>query len=171
MMGPRLVPPRTNLNRPVDPVRMGARPLSFYKSEVFPMLRTAGNRITWLGHTTLQITTSNGKIILIDPWVEENPSFPPALKSFPRVDLILVTHCQDFRAEEIVSLALTHNAPVVAISELAQYFGSKGVVDILPMNKGGTQRVGDVDVTMVHAVHTSSVNNADGDRPYVGDAA
>jgi L-ascorbate metabolism protein UlaG (beta-lactamase superfamily) len=124
-----------------------------------------------MGHTTLQITTSNGKIILIDPWVEENPSFPPALKSFPRVDLILVTHCQDFRAEEIVSLAVTHNAPVVAISELAQYFGSKGVVDILPMNKGGTQRVGDVDVTMVHAVHSSSVNNADGDRPYVGDAA
>jgi L-ascorbate metabolism protein UlaG (beta-lactamase superfamily) len=135
------------------------------------MLRTSGNRITWLGHTTLQITTSNGKIILIDPWVEGNPSFPPSLKSFPRVDLILVTHCDGFHAEEIVSLALAHNAPVVAISDLAQYFGSKGVVDILPMNKGGTQHVGDVDITMVHAVHSSSLNNIDGDRPYVSDAA
>jgi len=135
------------------------------------MLRTSGNRITWLGHTTLQITTSNGKIILIDPWVEENPSFPPAIKSFPRVDLILVTHCDGFHAEEIVSLALAHNAPVVAISELAQYFGSKGVVDTLPMNKGGTQHVADVDVTMVHAVHSSSVHNTDGERSYASDAA
>jgi len=39
------------------------------------------------------------------------------------------------------------------------------------MNKGGTQHVGDVDVTMVHAVHSSSLNNIDGDRPYVSDAA
>ena len=56
------------------------------------MLRTAGNRITWLGHSTIQITTSNGKIILIDPWVEENPSFPASMKNFPRIDLILATH-------------------------------------------------------------------------------
>jgi len=47
------------------------------KSEVVPMLRTSGNRITWMGHNTLQITTSNGKIILIDPWVEEIHRFPP----------------------------------------------------------------------------------------------
>ena len=135
------------------------------------MLRTAGNRITWLGHSTIQITTSNGKVILIDPWVEENPSFPPLLKNFPRVDLILVTHSHGFNVKDIVSLALTHGAPVVAIFELAMYFGTKGVLNILPMNKGGTQHVGDVDITMVHAVHTNSVSVVESDRPYVGDAA
>jgi len=134
------------------------------------MLRTAGNRITWLGHSTIQITTSNGKVILIDPWVEENPSFPPLLKNFPRVDLILVTHSHGFNVKDIVSLALTHGAPVVAIFELAMYFGTKGVLNILPMNKGGTQHVGDVDVTMVQAVHSSSIKE-DGKTVYAGDAA
>jgi L-ascorbate metabolism protein UlaG (beta-lactamase superfamily) len=82
-----------------------------------------------------------------------------------------VTHCHGFHAQEIVSLALAHSAPVVAIFELALYFGSKGVVDILPMNRGGTQHVGEVEVTMVRAVHSSSVNNTEGGRLYVGDAA
>ena len=47
------------------------------------MLRTAGNRITWLGHSTLQITASNGKIILIDPWVEGKSVIPPLDEKFP----------------------------------------------------------------------------------------
>jgi L-ascorbate metabolism protein UlaG (beta-lactamase superfamily) len=134
------------------------------------MLRTAGNRVTWLGHATLQITTPNGKIILIDPWVEGNPKFPASMKSFPRVDLILATHGHGDHIGDVVPLALTHKAPVVAIYELALYFGSKGVVNILPMGKGGSQRVGDVDITMVHAIHSSSVEE-DGKPRYTGEAA
>ncbi len=134
------------------------------------MLRTAGNRITWLGHATLQITTSNSKIILIDPWLEGNPSFPAVTKNFPRVDLILATHGHCDHSGDVVPLALAHNAPVVAMFELALYFGTRGVLNILPMGKGGTQHVGDVDVTMVHAIHSSSVNY-EGKRLYTGDAA
>ena len=103
------------------------------------MLRTAGNRIAWLGQSTVQITTSNGKIILIDPWVKENPSFPASMKNFPRIDLILATHGHCDHTGDVVPLALAYNAPVVAIFELALWFGSKGVVNILPMGKGGTQ--------------------------------
>jgi L-ascorbate metabolism protein UlaG (beta-lactamase superfamily) len=134
------------------------------------MLRTAGNRITWLGHATLQITTSTGKIVLIDPWVEGNPSFPVSMKHFPRVDLILATHGHGDHTGDVIPLALAHKAPVVAIYELALYFGSKGVVNIRPMGKGGTQLVGDVEVTMVQAVHSSSIEE-DGKTVYAGDAA
>jgi L-ascorbate metabolism protein UlaG (beta-lactamase superfamily) len=139
------------------------------KSEVLLMLRTAGNKITWLGHSTVQITTSNGKIILLDPWVQGNPSFPASMKSFPRVDLILVTHGHGDHTRDVVSLAQAHNAPVVANYELALFFGSKGVANILPMGKGGTQHAGDIDVTMVHAIHTSSIDE-DGKSLFVGDA-
>ncbi len=133
------------------------------------MLRTAGNRITWLGHATLQVTAANGKIILIDPWVD-GPTFPPAMKSFSQVDLILVTHAHGDHSGSVVSLARQHNAQVVAIYELALYFGSKGVSNILPMGKGGTQRIGDIEVTMVHAIHTSSIDE-DGKSIFAGDAA
>jgi L-ascorbate metabolism protein UlaG (beta-lactamase superfamily) len=134
------------------------------------MLRTAGNTITWLGHSTVQITASNGKIILIDPWVEGNPSFPPSMKKFSKVDLILVTHGHSDHTRDVVSLARAHDAPVVAIYELALHFGSKGVANILPMGKGGTQRIDDVEVSMVHAIHTSSVDES-GMHLFVGDAA
>ncbi len=134
------------------------------------MLRTAGNRITWLGHATLQITAATGRVILIDPWIEGNPSFPAAMKILPRVDLILVTHGHSDHSGDAISLARAHNAPVVAIYELAKWFGSKGVANILPMGKGGTQHIGDIDVTMVHAIHSSSVEE-DGKRIYAGEPA
>jgi L-ascorbate metabolism protein UlaG (beta-lactamase superfamily) len=134
------------------------------------MLRTAGNRLTWLGHATVQITSSNGKVILIDPWVGGNPTVPSSLKNLPQVDLILVTHGHGNHTGDVVSLARAHHAPVVAIYELALYFGSKGVANVLPMGKGGTQRIGDVEVTMVHAIHTSSIDE-DGQCAFAGDAA
>jgi len=134
------------------------------------MLRTAGNRITWLGHASIQITTPNGQVVLIDPWVEGNPSFPPALKKFQRVDLILVTHGHGDHSGSAISLAREHKAPVVAIVELADWFASKGVADSRGMGKGGTLRVDDIEVTMVHADHTSSVED-EGRPVYVGEPA
>jgi len=92
------------------------------------------------------------------------------MKNFPRIDLILATHGHCDHTADVVPLALAYNAPVVAIFELALWFGSKGVVNILPMGKGGTQHIGEVDITMVHAVHSSSVND-DGKRLYTGEAA
>lgn len=134
------------------------------------MLRTAGNKIMWLGHATFQITTSADRVILIDPWVEGNPSFPAAKKQFPRVDLILVSHGHNDHMGSAVSLARAHNAPVAAIYELANWFGSKGVASVLPMGKGGTQQIGDVGVTMVQAIHSSSVEE-DGENIYAGEPA
>ena len=70
----------------------------------------------------------------------------------------------------VVSLARAHNAPVAAIYELATWFGSKGVANILPMGKGGTQQIGDVAVTMVQAIHSSSLEE-DGKNIYAGEPA
>ena len=132
------------------------------------MIRTAGNKITWLGHASFQITTPSGKVILIDPWLEGNPSCPAALKKPARADLILVTHGHGDHIGDVVSLAATHDAPVVAIYEIAAWLGGKGVKEILPMGKGGTQRIGEVEVTLVHAIHSSSIEE-DGKFLYGGE--
>jgi len=134
------------------------------------MLRTGGNRITWLGHATFQITTAAGQVIVIDPWVEGNPSFPSALNHFERVDLILVTHGHYDHSGSVISVAREHRAPVVAIVELAKWFESKGVANTQGMGKGGTLRMGDTAVTMVHADHSSSVEE-DGKKLYAGEAS
>src|SRR3989304_1180806 len=57
---------------------------------------------------------------------------------------------------------------VVSIPETAHWLASKGVENLAEMNKGGTQRVGDLEVTMVHADHSCGILD-DGKIIYGGD--
>ena len=51
--------------------------------------------LQWYGHAAMKITTDNGKVIVIDPFITKNPKTPEALKDLNKlgkVDLILLTH-------------------------------------------------------------------------------
>src|SRR4029077_460807 len=58
---------------------------------------------------------------------------------------------------------------VVGIPELVGWMESKGVKQTAPMNKGGTQAVGDIKVTMVHAAHSCGIQDGD-ELVYDGEA-
>jgi L-ascorbate metabolism protein UlaG (beta-lactamase superfamily) len=58
---------------------------------------------------------------------------------------------------------------VVGIPELARWLGKKGAKQVAEMNKGGTQTVGDIKVTMVHADHSCGIQ--DGDETIYGGEA
>jgi L-ascorbate metabolism protein UlaG (beta-lactamase superfamily) len=134
------------------------------------MLNTHGNKITWLGHATFTVTMPSGNVVLIDPWTVGNPACPPALKNLPRVDVILITHGHSDHIGDAIAIAAQHKPQVVAMFEIALWLGGKNVANVLPMGKGGTQKVGEIDVTMVNAHHSSSL--LDGDRMiYAGEAA
>ncbi|MDX1644267.1 MAG: MBL fold metallo-hydrolase, partial [Thermoanaerobaculia bacterium] len=47
---------------------------------------------TYLGHATVRCDLPGGEVILIDPWVGQNPACPEDAKSFDRLDAILITH-------------------------------------------------------------------------------
>lgn len=126
------------------------------------MLNTKGNKITWLGHSTFTVTTSNGHVVLIDPWTEGNPACPPNFRKLPRVDVILLSHAHSDHLGDLLSIAEHHKPQVVAIFETCLWLESKGVANLHPMGKGGTQKVGEVEVTMVDAHHSNSI--ADGDK-------
>jgi L-ascorbate metabolism protein UlaG (beta-lactamase superfamily) len=132
------------------------------------MLQTHGNKITWLGHATFKITTATGKVILVDPWVSGNPACPEPLKKFDRIDLMLLTHGHSDHAGDAIALAKQHKPQVIAIYETAGWLAGKGVANTLPMSKGGTQRAGDIEVTMVHAIHSNSIEE-DGKIVYAGE--
>jgi L-ascorbate metabolism protein UlaG (beta-lactamase superfamily) len=121
--------------------------------------------ITWLGHSTFTFQLPSGEVILTDPWLE-NPKFP-AGRTLDRVDAILITHGHFDHTADAAAVAKKCNAPVVAIYEIATWLSQQGVADARGMNKGGTQQVGPVSVTMTHALHSSSL--ADG--TYGGEAA
>ncbi len=132
------------------------------------MLRTQANKVTWLGHATFKITTPTGKVVLIDPWVMGNPSCPEGLKKLDRIDVMLVTHGHSDHIADALALARQHKPRIVAIYETAAWFDSKGISGALPMSKGGTQKVGDIEVTMVHAIHSNSIQE-DGKFLYGGE--
>jgi L-ascorbate metabolism protein UlaG (beta-lactamase superfamily) len=134
------------------------------------MLKTRGNKLTWLGHGTFKITTAGGKVVLVDPWVMGNPACPEALKKFDRIDTMLITHGHFDHIGDAVELAKTHKPQIVGIYEICAWLESKGVGHTLPMNKGGSQKVGDIEVTMVHAVHSCGILD-DGKIIYGGEAA
>ena len=123
------------------------------------MLRTRGNKITWLGHSAFRITTPSGQVILIDPWVMGNPSCPEAFKKVEKLDVMLITHGHGDHLGDAVGLARAHKSLIVAIYETCLWFNSKGIHDTLPMSKGGTQRAGEVEVTMVHAIHSNGIED------------
>jgi len=127
-----------------------------------------GLKITWLGHSTVRIETTSGSTILIDPFIKHNPVCPEKEKNLKAVDLILVTHGHSDHMADVVEIARKHKPIVIGIYELCAWFGKKGVEKLQPMNKGGSQTVGGVRVTMVHALHSSGIDD-EGQTIYAGD--
>ncbi len=114
--------------------------------------------ITWLGHAAFSITTPGGKTLLIDPFLTGNPACPDDGKSPDDVDVILVTHGHaDHLGDTVDIAARTEPEAVVATADMSYWLEGKGVGNLVGMNKGGTVRVADVDVMMVHAEHTSTI--------------
>ena len=123
------------------------------------MLNTRGNKLTWLGHATFTITTPSGKVILIDPWMDGNPACPKAAKKLKRVDTILITHGHGDHIGDAVKLAKKFSPQVISIYETSLWLTSKGVNNAAGMGKGGTQKVGEIEVTMVNALHSNGIED------------
>ena len=125
--------------------------------------------ITWLGHGTFELKTAAGEVILLDPWVEGNPAFPKA-REISKPDAILISHGHFDHIHDAVPLAKKFEPEVVGIYETCHWLESKGVKNTRPMNKGGSQKVGDLTVTMTHAVHSCGILD-EGKIIYGGEAA
>jgi L-ascorbate metabolism protein UlaG (beta-lactamase superfamily) len=125
-------------------------------------------KITWLGHGCFQLELASKQTIVLDPWTEGNPKYPKGFE-IARCDTMLITHGHFDHIHDAIPLAKKFEPEVVAIYETAAWLEKKGVKNTRPMNKGGSQMIGSINVTMVHAVHSCGIQ--DGDRIIYGGEA
>lgn len=118
--------------------------------------------LKYIGHSAFEIRT-NGKSILIDPYVSINPKY-----DWHKLDIsdIFVTHAHADHLGEAVEISKEKNAPITAIVELAAYCEKQGC-NTHGVNFGGWLNYDWGEVVFLPAFHTSSLP----DGGYGGEAA
>ncbi len=125
-------------------------------------------RLVFFGHATFRIDTDQGLKIWIDPWLE-NPKAPKDIGPL-EADLVLITHAHGDHMGSCLSLAKRPSTEVVVIHELQQYLLTKGLPNVTGMNIGGSYKTKGVKITMVPAIHSSSIQEGQ-ELIYGGDPA
>jgi L-ascorbate metabolism protein UlaG (beta-lactamase superfamily) len=147
-----------------------------------PLAQEKGKvEILWLGQSATRITTVTGKVIVIDPFLVNNPKTPPEykkLEALGKVDLILVTHGHGDHFADAPALAKMNNIPVYGPAGLNQAAITLGILPpelSVRFGKGGTITPfgpDGVKITATHAEHSSELlwrNPATGkDESHVG---
>ena len=120
-------------------------------------------KIIWLGHSSFRIEIGN-QVLLVDPWLTGNPMLPELLhdKAVNGATHILVSHGHGDHAGDAVALSKRLSIPVVGIYDLMSWWEGAHEISTVGFNKGGTVQLGDVAVTMVNAVHSSSIATDNG---------
>ena len=128
-----------------------------------------GAKLTWLGHATFLLQTIEGKRILIDPWVMQNPACPDDMKDVGDLDAMLITHAHFDHIDDAVEIAKDKKPQIACINETAAWLESKGVENIIGLNIGGTVEIAGCKCHMVNAVHSCGIT--DGDQTLYGGSA
>lgn len=129
-----------------------------------------GFALTWLGHHTFKLVTRGSRTVLMDPWVESNPACPKELKTFDRIDVMTISHGHGDHMGDAVTLAKKFKPVVISNFEISLHLDRKGVSNTLGMGKGGTAEALGLRFTMVHAVHSSGIEDG-GQVLYGGEPA
>lgn len=129
-----------------------------------------GTKLTWLGHSTF-LLEAQGKRLLMEAWTKGNPACPDELKDPGPLDVIVLTHGHNDHTQDVVELAKSTQAHVVCMVELGDYLETKGVGNVVAMNKGGSTEVAGFKLHMTDAKHSSSFTENDGTMIYTGEPA
>jgi len=118
--------------------------------------------IKWLSHAGFIITSPEGKTVIIDPWITDNPLCPIKLEDIKAADIVLVTHDHFDHAANAADIVKNTGAILIAAPETAGKFQAQMGVpaeNVLfggyGMNIGGSAEVKGITITMTQAFHSS----------------
>src|SRR2546428_1857288 len=99
-----------------DFLKLTAGALTYALATESTWAQTAKVEVQWLGQASTRLTTLTGKVIVIDPFLTNNPKTPPQYKNLDalgKVDVILVTHGHGDHTGDGKELAARTGAPVL----------------------------------------------------------
>ncbi|HOZ33929.1 MAG TPA: metal-dependent hydrolase [Tabrizicola sp.] len=129
-------------------------------------------QITWLGHSGFRIELEEA-VLLVDPWLTGNPMFPAGSEdeAIKGATHVLLTHAHGDHAADAARLAKTLGIKVHCIHEVSEWMNANDLCETVGFGKGGTLMLNGVKVTMVHAVHSASIDFIGKGLLPAGDAA
>ncbi len=113
------------------------------------------SKITWFGHAAFKAEIADS-IVLIDPWLDGNPTSPMKASETSRADIVYVTHDHDDHLGDAFSICKRTKSTFVATFELGSYAEENGVENVVGLNVGGSVKVKGVKVSVTQAFHTAS---------------
>lgn len=126
-------------------------------------------KLSWHGQSCLQIITTEGTRILIDPFITGN-DFSDLNAEKILADVIILTHAHNDHVGDTEAIAKRTGALIIANVELAAYFAKKGL-KTHGMQPGGTYDFEFGRVKMTPAIHSSVYEDASGQLIPLGIAA
>ncbi len=94
-------------------------------------------KITYYGHSCFAAEI-NGKRLLFDPFIIQNPLAKAVDIKNIKADYIFVSHAHFDHMADAAAIANQTNATVISNYEMTSWFGKNGVKNTHPLNPGGT---------------------------------
>lgn len=122
--------------------------------------------LKWLGHSAFELISDDGTNILVDPFIQANPACPLKVNDL-KPDIVCITHGHADHYGDVIELARNNpNLIVISNYELSIHLQREGV-NAIGINCGASIKIKDVEIRMLGAMHTSSLD-FDIDLPYGG---
>ena len=112
-------------------------------------------KITWFGHAAFKIEIA-GRTVLIDPWLDGNPTSPVRASEITQADIVYVTHDHGDHLGDAFDICKRTKSTFVSAFELGNYATENGVEKVAGLGIGGSVEIKGVRLSITQAVHMAS---------------
>ena len=121
-------------------------------------------RIRFFGVAAYEIVTRDGRHILVDPFLDQNPGSPVKHNALDQVDLLVVSHAAFDHLGDTEHIARRTGCPVICGGEVKAYLVAKGIpaTQIRATTWGIRVEVAGIEVQPVECHHWSHIRMPDG---------
>ena len=134
----------------------------------------AAPTLEWFGWSHFRLTSSDGLVVLINPFITNNPDASIKVEDIIKADVILAADGHGDEQGDSIALAQNTGAKLIGGGfELGSWFIQQGVPasQVIRSSPGDRHKFGGVTVRVVNSVHGSGLPRPTIENPYGGPAA